>query len=237
MGNTAVKLKTTKKSAKSTYGKKTARRARTRARTVRNRNTVPVGLGFPKKMVITHKYCENLLFQTGALGVKANYNYSCNGMYDPNATGVGHQPMYFDQMIALYDHYCVIGSKITVKVCKGNDGYPQVPITVGMFVNDDTTTSTSTQTLMENSLGIHKVISTGQPFCTLTKKWSARKYFGKSPLANTDLQGDLGNNPTEQSFYTIWIDSSASVLQTDCILDVTIEYIAVWKELKDIAGS
>ena len=34
---------------------------------------------------------------------------------DPNHTGVGHQPLYFDQLMTIYNHYIVIGAKITVK--------------------------------------------------------------------------------------------------------------------------
>ena len=33
----------------------------------------------------------------------------------PNHTGVGHQPLYFDQLMTIYNHYIVIGAKITVK--------------------------------------------------------------------------------------------------------------------------
>jgi len=204
---------------------------------VKNRTNVSVGKGFPKKMTMTHKYCEQLLLATGAGGILNTYNWRANGMYDPNATGLGHQPMYFDQMSTLYDHYTVIGSKITIKVIKADT--ITIPTTIGIFVNDDATVTPTTNGLLENSLATHKVL-VGQNSggaCFLTRKWSAKKYFGGSVLANVNLSGTPSNDPAEQSIFTVFIDSTPVATASSVLLDVTIEYIAVWTELKDIATS
>lgn len=206
-----------------------------RKRTVRNLSTVKLGLGFPKKVLVTHKYNEQVAINTGAGGLMSNQLFSCNGMFDPNTTGVGHQPYYFDQLTTLYDHYCVIGSKIKLRIAKSD--VTTVPCTVGVYINDDTTATTSLTTAMEYSSGRHVVLTTSNQKSTITRKWSAKKYFGRSVLANTDLQGTSAANPAEQSFFNFWVDSSTNLQQTSVLLDVEITYIAVWKELKDIAGS
>lgn len=206
-----------------------------RKRTVRNLSTVKLGLGFPKKVLVTHKYNDQVAINTGATGQLSNYLFSCNGMYDPNITGTGHQPYYFDQLTALYDHYCVIGSKLKLRVAKSD--VTTVPCTVGVYINDDTTATTSLTTAMEYSSGRHLVLTTSNQKASITRKWSAKKYFGKSVLANTDLQGTSAANPSEQSFFNFWVSSETNIQQTSVLIDVEITYIAVWKELKDIAGS
>lgn len=206
----------------------------------RNLTSVPVGLGFPKRMVMTHKYNEQIVLTTGGAGALNYTTWTCNGMYDPLTSVGGHQPMYFDQMAALYNHYTVIGSKIVVRVISTTAQTPNnVPLTVGCFINDDTTlTYTTFQTLMENSLGKHRIIgTTDKTQTTFGLKWSAKKVFGGSILGNDNLIGTAGANPTEMQNYTFWMDSSTPAVASSCILDVSIQYIAVWSELKEIAGS
>ena len=40
--------------------------------------------------------------------------FVANGAFDPNLTGVGHQPRGFDQFMAGYETFTVTGSKISV---------------------------------------------------------------------------------------------------------------------------
>lgn len=47
----------------------------------------------------------------------AIYQFRANSVYDPDYTGIGHQPMYFDNFASLYTKYRVLSSKITVTVC------------------------------------------------------------------------------------------------------------------------
>lgn len=204
---------------------------------VRNRVSVPVGLGFPKRMVMTHKYTEyfNLVATNGVFN---SYFFSCNGMFDPNITGGGHQPLYFDQMTGIYRHYTVIGSKIIAKVTPL--AATNAPISFGMIINDDTTiTSSDVRTMAEQSSSKKLLIPpSSNDTYTLTNKWSAKKTFGGSILGNDALQGSSAANPTEQSYYNFWIDAGFSTTQTQTlVVEATVYYIAVWDELLDIAGS
>lgn len=218
-------------------GTKKYRRANRKKSMVVNKTSVPMGLGFPKRMVMTHKYSESISQNTGASGGFAYYTWSCNSLYDPNSTGTGHQPMYFDQLNAIYDHYTVIGSKITIRAAK-SDASVYVPVIIGCFINDDSTVSpTAMSALNEQSQSTHRMITGAEPITVFTKKWSAKKTFGGSILGNDNLQGNSGASPTEQSFFTVYWDSSANLTLTQVTMDVSIEYITVWDELRDIAGS
>lgn len=203
-----------------------------------NRTNVPVGLGFPKKMCITHKYVEKFSLNPNA--TMPNYSFSCNSLYDPNRTGTGHQPLYFDQMSVIYDHYCVIGARIKISaINRSNTGNFRIAV----YINDDSTVvPADMNTVCEQSNVKWRTIagtytSGSQNKAFLTMKWSARKIFGRGVLANDELQGTGGASPVEESFFTIVADQFANITPELIDLMAEIDYIAVWKELKDIAGS
>lgn len=213
------------------------RKNRKNRKQLANRNSVPVGLGFPKRMVMTHKYCDQIKINTAALGAFYAYSFSTNGMYDPNSTGIGHQPMYFDQMTAIYNHYTVIGSQIIIRATK-TDAQPDVATTVGAYINDDgTVVPTTLSALLEQSNAKHRILHGNKPTTTFKMKWSAKKTFAGSILGNDNLIGTSAANPTESQAFTFFLDSSAGVTVTTVTLDVEIRYIAVWTELKDIESS
>lgn len=201
-----------------------------------NKSMVRLGLGLPKKVCVTHRYSTAVTL-TSTAGVIGVQRFSCNGMFDPDITNVGHQPLYFDQFTALYDHYTVIGSKITVKVAPTASG--DEPCQIALFLNDDTTlTPTDVNGVGEQSSGKIKLIApNSNNVMTLTKKWSAKKTFGGSILGNDNLQGTSAANPTEQTYYDIVLQSVTGGVTTACVLQCFIEYIAIWDELKDIAQS
>lgn len=200
----------------------------------KNYNMVRAGKGFPKKLMMTHTYADVFNKNTGAAGVLAVHQFRANGMYDPDITATGHQPYYFDQMSAVYNHFTVIGSRIILRVVKADN--TQYPITVGIYINDDATNA-SLQASLEHPSSVHTTLGLSNQSAVLTKNWSAKKTFGSAVLANDNLQGSASADPTEQSVFTIFLDSTSSAQQTSVTIDVTIEYIAVWDELKDIAAS
>lgn len=200
-----------------------------------HKTTASLGKGFPKQLQITHRYVDQFSL-TSNVGTVGSYFLSCNGMFDPNVSGTGHQPLYFDQMTALYDQYCVIGSSIKVTM------FPSTGSTSGvacvLYVNDDNASPANFQTLAEQTTATIKYMAfnNSDPL-VMTKKWSAKKYFGGAVLANDELQGNATGNPVEQSFFNIAIQSANQTDTLSVVVMVELSYIAIWKELRDINGS
>lgn len=216
----------TNKRYKKRYAKKNTKVSPTRS----------LGLGFPKKLLITHKYVESqsLTTTTGAI---ASYIWSTNSLYDPNASGVGHQPMFYDQLGAIYNHYTVIGSRVRFRfVPSGNN---VVPYRIVTYINDDTGITPGTIAAMaeQNSARVTIVPMAPSNANTLILRWSAKKAMGRSVLANDALGAAVGANPAEQQYFTFALqpmDGSSTIVG---YLMAEIEYIALWKELKDIETS
>lgn len=200
------------------------------------KSNVQMGLGFPMKLTVKQKYCDSHILTFPAVGTVQSYHYALNGLWRPNLSGTSHQPYYFDQYMQLYNHYCVIACKMTVVFCTYETN--AVASNVVLYQNDDTTAMTNMTTLQELSRGKKALLNTdGGSTKTLVLNWSARNTFGGSVLGNEELKGDVLANPTELSVGTIAFASADMVTATSVIAQVTMEYITVYFELKDTAGS
>lgn len=211
---------------------KTTSKAKTK-NVPRNLTSVNLGIGFPKRVVSTLKYVgqAELTSTAGAVGV---YRYSCNGLYDPNITGTGHQPMYFDNLMSIYDHYTVIGSKCTVRFLPATT--TQTAGVCAVFINDDTSlTVNSVLAAAEQTSGTRTQLINGNQgqSVTLVRTWSAKQTFGGSVLGNDNLQGTSSANPTEQSYYDICYQDLAPATTSKVQFVIELEYTAVFDELKD----
>lgn len=201
---------------------------------VYQRTSVDVGLGLPKRMVVTHKYSDSvsLVSTSGSLALA---NFCCNGMYDPNLAIGGGQPLYFGDMTGIYRHYHVIGSKLKVRFIPTSPSTP--PGCVGVFINDDTATAGSSHLdLNEQTSSRYRyyTYNNDRPM-VLTSNWSAKKTFGGSVLGNDELSGTATTNPVEQSVWTMYYQPIDLVSSGTVTVEVSIEYIAVWSEIRDVA--
>lgn len=207
------------------------------------RNLAVLGKGLPKRVLVTHKYVETASINCSSGGV-GSYNWNCNGLYDPNQSGFGHQPMYFDQMSALYNHYTVIGSRIKVTFAPLNISTGGVPnsqqtMAVGLYINDDSViTPSGMWNLAEQTQAKIKTICPAANVpVVLTSNWSAKKTFGGSVLGNPNLRGNASANPSEVSIFSLYAQPYDITSSCSLYFMVEIEYIAVWSELKDILSS
>ncbi len=180
--------------------------------------------GFPTRMFMSHAYSETF---TNASTTLQAYQFSCNGLYDPNITGTGHQPMYFDNMIAIYNHYTVLRSRIVLDIITGIDGV------VALAIEDDTTGVSNINAAIELPTGRSVLIPAATFKATrLTLNWDARKYFGGNTFDNDNLQGNSASNPTEQSYYTFYYYPADGVSSLSVTVKAYIVYEAMWDELK-----
>jgi len=196
--------------------------------------------GFPKMLQMTHRYVESVRIAAPASGTIGKYLFSCNGMYDPNRTGTGHQPMYFDQLSALYNHYTVTSSRIRVEFTLETATVQSANI-FGVYIDDDATiTPAVVQDFAEQSTAVCQTRSAtvNVPYPVIKNSWNAKKAFGGDPLSDPNLQGTSGTDPTEQQYYAIFsCDVNTAVLNTAVWYTVFIEYTATWQELKNIISS
>lgn len=183
-------------------------------------------LGFPNRLKMINRYQENITLNVTAAAF-GFWQFSANGMFDPNITGTGHQPNYFDAMMNIYQHYTVIGSKMTVKIL--NPG-PVDGLTILTYIDSSTSFGGAAP---EFSSANQVQINENSTPVTLTSVWSAKATFGGNIYDNDELQGTNAANPAEQSYHTIAVDSPVTLASRNFRFAVTVDYIAVYDELKN----
>lgn len=67
----------------------------------------------PKKIVRTLIYSDVVSLDVGAIGDVVYHNFNAAGVFDPDRSGGGHQPMGFDQLMPLYNQYRVLHCGMT----------------------------------------------------------------------------------------------------------------------------
>ena len=192
--------------------------------------------GFPPVLLTKLRYAESyaLTVTSGSIAKQVN---SLNSIFDPDQTGSGHQPMYRDQYAVIYDQYAVVSSKIKVTYVSLFTG---TAVHIGLVKDDNTTTSSTYSTLMEQNMGKHTLLACrdGALSCkVLTLSFDCKKDLGIDPYASETYKTDLGANPTETYDCLSWatpVDGSSSGTVQIC---VEVEYLVLFTELSTPSAS
>lgn len=150
-------------------------------------------------------YQENSVNLNPGAGVAATYVFTANGLYDPNITGAGHQPCGFDQYMALYNEYIVLGS--TIRVLWSNADASNVAL-VGISLEDLATTNADWAVYIENGNSVYTYLdkaSTGRGCVSISHKADIAKFSRSKILDDSTFQGNSGANPTDTHYYHLWV--------------------------------
>lgn len=186
------------------------------------------------KLVVNMRYCDTISITPGAAAINSHY-FSANGIYDPDVTGTGHQPLLHDEYSGLYGAYRVLKSKIKVTPIT-DSGSTATPSLIGVFVDQDTTLgySTSTQAIEDkNRTGSYKLYTgiqtalynsrTGGP---MTRTFNAKRHLGPEGYNNVVAFGGNPNaNTVDARYFCIWAGSVLGNTPSAVELLVEIDYV------------
>lgn len=191
----------------------------------------PDVFGFPKTIITKLRYAEylSLNVSTGAL---SSNTFSANGIFDPDITGIGHQPLYRDVYAGVYDNYVVIGSEMTATFI--TDTATRATL-VGVCGDDNATFSTTATTRSEqnNSEQLWIGANTGGSIeKTLTVTYSPQKDLGVDAAGDGSfLATGVGANPADQWYFIVYAQQFASVATQAVLVKVMIEYTVKFTKL------
>jgi len=176
------------------------------------------------------QYFASSTLLTGTATANA-YVFSANGLFDPDVTGTGGQPMGFDQMMAFYNHYTVLKSKITV-LCVNQTAL--LTPSVGISVQGSTSVTSSIEQLIENGdIVFHSLLPAGVmgSQAKLTRGVSMKWFQGiNQPLDDPNMRGDGSSNPTEQTYFQIVAYNPFSATQATIGFQALIEFDVIFQE-------
>jgi len=199
----------------------------------------------PNTRVTRHKYVTDVDHPAAVgAGLNSVYAFSCNSTYDPDYTGIGHQPFMRDQMAALYAGYTVL--RATIKVTFPTelivtDATDAKFLYHGLVVNDEPTLNNYPQNVCEAHSATITNFGVRNKNLVLTATYNAAKIWkstNKAIMADDSKLTEVGSNPSKQFFFVIWRgpgnfgDTIAAKR-----MHVEITYTVAWRNPLDISGS
>lgn len=169
----------------------------------------------------TLKYTE--LYPDVSLGgsLKWYKQFRPNSIYDPNYSDVGHQPLGRDLLAAIYQHYRVLKAEFRCSFSPtarraADNVYVHSYIVGDLVGTGQTTTPTSVQTLGECKRGRCWLVSAEDTVST----WERTIYPGLldetidtngiTDAAQQSMWTPIGNNPAEEQYYTIMVNTNGA---------------------------
>lgn len=187
----------------------------------------------PSRLFVNLKYAQGYAL-VGSSGL-AGRTFSLNCPYDPDVTGVGAQPVYFDQLAAMYTRYRVVRAHWRIKMVSktaNNAGSMAAAPTPG--VND--ASFASVEEMAEEPGGQLKEFGgAGSPPATLSGSVVMTEVYGNHPSA-VHVLGEYasvsGSRPSNEVYLVVCCNTSGSTDTTQLMVEIVYE---TWWERRIMA--
>jgi hypothetical protein len=130
-------------------------------------------------------------------GIRTHYTYAVNNLYDPDLTGIGHQPMGLDQLLGttsttgFYEHAYVNNAEITVDF--GYAGGSNIPTVVGAILSPESALAPTDYEQLIEAGAAYAIVTLYDSKAKLRFKVNVPKELGlgknTSPLQCTNAAG------------------------------------------------
>lgn len=181
----------------------------------------------PDKMMTRLNYSEILVMSMTLGNVLYTYQFR-NSIFDPDVTGGGHQPLWRDQLAALYTTYRVHGIKYKFTIANTN---VDSLMTGCIKKSSDGVLDTNMNTLRERRSVQKFVCNHRYVAAKIVKGYMAvGKPHGLSKkdfMYDEDFEANIGGNPTKQSFLELYLScvGSGAVAHVQVDLVYYVEFL------------
>lgn len=223
------------------YKKKSYRRRfrrRPYRRKKRSSTAVQRNAGISDSQIVKLRYADMVRIDSVA-GVADGNVWSANSIFDPNRTGVGHQPLGHDEWQLFYNHATVLGSKITATFMPTSSDVILGNSCCSIKVMGNNTLDTNIYSTLEQTGSSWKLLGNSAAAgkgVTITKYFSAKKFFGVTDVKDADnLRGTFGANPADEAYFHVQhtgLNGTDNPAAVDVV--VTIEYICLLSERRQL---
>jgi len=203
------------------------------------------GMGPTDRLYVKLHYSQFVTFGSVA-GLTVGTIFRGNSIFDPDLSGTGTQPLFFDQYASLYRYYCVLGSSIKAHltlgdistVAKGTADFAIVPTSVSTSFS-----GASADEVMQQQYVKHTVIALQQqgPVPVLRHYASTDKMFGNrngtADMSDANYGALVTQNPGSAWFWHVvmWPHDRAATVTNYIQVDIT--YYVVFTAPQRVATS
>lgn len=183
-------------------------------------------------------YCDQFTLQSTGGGITTQ-KFWVNGLTDPDISGTGHKPRFFNQLATLYDRYRVYGCRVEVNaICKTAGERGVIVLTANPNDPDCVTPPTSINGAMER--GMPYRIVTDKRTSKLKQYFDVSKVWGvqRSRVRDDDVfSASSTGNPSWQTFFQLQYETLSAFASTDMECTVKITYYTSFYSPKYIGSS
>lgn len=182
---------------------------------------------FPAVHTATLRYSTTITLDPNA-GFVASHLFRTNSIFDPDYTGIGHQPFGHDQYAAIYAHYRVKSARIVMTPTITGNGI------FGISKVDDTTVASQMDLAREQKGTVcTPMANTNTANNQLMSFYNQNNFQNEAAISTT-----FGTNPGEQNFWQCWYSAENSTAeQGSKSFLINITYTVLMWELKDFGLS
>lgn len=183
---------------------------------------------------------EELAAQTVPGTAQGSLLYA-NSAYNPTGGAPGFQPRGFDQYMALYSFYTVIGSKVKMTVV--TPATSTGAFMFGMAVLEDTTIKTNPRNYIElprSKYAIANIDNTASnSIATLDMSYNSASFWQvKNPVDEYDLRGNDSAAPTRRAYIHTWYSNAiVGSGYTTHTIHYEMDFDVVFTGLRDVTAS
>jgi len=185
----------------------------------------------PQRSIIKMKYADTIQFNS-INGY--NFAFNLNSTFDPNRTGVGHQPYGRDTLSALYNRYRVIGCSYTIQCFNSSN-----TVVLGAMPANEILFFGNTDEMLENPRCKWQTQSAGGGVKVLRGNVYLPSLVGRSKdqyMADDRYQAQFDASPSELAVLNIAVQGiNGSDVTADCV--VTLNYLVEWFDVKHLTQS
>lgn len=218
--------------AKSTQNNKRNPR-RSRRQATNNPRSFPMAKHYE---YVGHYFDEGVFLNPG-ISSPSMQIFNLSSLYDPDTTGTGHQPMGFDQLIPLYDHYTVHRAKVRVTFTSNDATYPQFAV---LALSDTSTLPSNLGTVIENGRCQYKILGPrggSKQVVELTLEVDHSQFFARSVFAGDKYMGTASTSPSDAVFLHVGLQGYAATDTNGAYVFTEIIYESRLSEPKLLAAS
>lgn len=156
---------------------------------------------FPYKVFTKLKYVQQISLDPAA-GSFSDHTFRANDCFDPDFSGAGHQPRGFDQWMANYSKFVVVGSKMTVKASTNSTG--SIDTVIAVRTNTLSTSPGSTIDFLEDRKNRYKILApNASEGLTLSTNYSHKTWLRSKPLTDDTAHGNSTGSPTNLVYFQV----------------------------------
>lgn len=180
-------------------------------------------IGFPESMLTKLVYQQS----TSTTALTFSNVFRGNSVFDPDFTGAGNQPNYFDTYASLYAKYRVVASKIECRIVNGSS---TVPIRWSIMPSDSSTILTNVANASGNPMcktGICTLASGSRSICTVKSYCTTARINGKTKAqinGSDQYESLVSTNPADAWFWIFQCEDLSIASNMAVIIDFKLTY-------------